>query len=137
LAVTFSQKLCALPVNLRIRLDDLEHSPYREAIQNLTQQWANAELPTQEIASLDHTRSLRTLLLTTQSIERTTAIVQAVLAQAVVLRKTSDWVDEELKFEGMLVGADRADFLRFDLQQTGAVDDELLDRYNERMNRFQ
>ncbi|GAB3748568.1 hypothetical protein GCM10028817_07320 [Spirosoma pomorum] len=69
--------------------------------------------------------------------ERTTAIVQAVLAQAVTLRKTADWVDEELKFEGMIEGADRADFLRFDLQQTGDVDDDLLDRYNERMNRFQ
>lgn len=123
-------------MNLRIRPDDLEHSPYKEAIQTLTQQWANTELPAQEPTCLDFTRSLKTLLLTTQSLERTTTIVQAVLTQAVALHKTSDWVDEELKFEGMLVGADRADFLRFDLQQTGAVDDELLDRYNERMSRF-
>jgi hypothetical protein len=45
-------------------------------------------------------------------------------------------VEEELKFEGMIEGADRADFLRFELQQAPALDDQLLDRYNERMNRF-
>jgi hypothetical protein len=124
-------------VNLRIRPDDLEQAPYRETVQTLAQEWVNAELPSVEFDCLDYTRSLRTLLLTTQSVERTTFIVQAVLAQAVALCKTADWVDEELKFEGMIEGADRADFLRFDLQQTGSVDDELLDRYNERMTRFQ
>ncbi|WP_461138106.1 hypothetical protein [Spirosoma pomorum] len=124
-------------MNLRIRPDDLEQAPYRETVQTLAQQWENAELPSLEFDCSNYTRSLRTLLLTTQSVERTTAIVQAVLAQAVTLRKTADWVDEELKFEGMIEGADRADFLRFDLQQTGDVDDDLLDRYNERMNRFQ
>jgi hypothetical protein len=123
-------------VNFRIRPDDLENAPYREAIQTLAQQWVQAKLLTQQFSLLDCATTIRTLLLTTQSLERTTTIVNAVLDQAVTLRKTSAWVDEELKFEGMIEGADRVDFLRFDLQQATDPDDALLDRFNERMNRF-
>ena len=84
----------------------------------------------------DYTTAIRTLLLTTQDLDRTTTVVLAVLAQAVDLRKTAEWVDQELKFEGMIEGADRVDFLRFELQQAGSVDDGMLDAYNERINRF-
>ena len=80
--------------------------------------------------------AIRTLLLTTQDPGRTATIIQAVLAQAIDLRKTAEWVEEELKFEGMIDGADRVDFLRFELQQAESVDDGMLDTYNERINRF-
>nr|WP_235985312.1 hypothetical protein [Spirosoma utsteinense] len=105
-------------------------------IQTLAYQWVQAELPALGLSYADYITDLRTLLLTTQNPDRTTAIVQAVLTQAIALRKTSAWVDEELKFEGMIHGADRTDFLRLDLQQADSVDDLLLDRYNERINRF-
>jgi len=123
-------------VNFRIRPDDLENAPYREAIQTLAQQWVQAELLAQQFSFIDCATTIKTLLLTTQSLERTSTLVNTILDQAVTLRKTSVWVDEELKFEGMIEGADRVDFLRFDLQQATAPDDDLLDRYNERMNRF-
>ena len=80
--------------------------------------------------------TLRTLLLTTQNPERTLAIVGAVLKQAVELDKTGKWVERELKFEGMLQGVDRADFLLLELGQADRVSDQLLDDYNERINRF-
>ncbi len=80
--------------------------------------------------------AIRTLLLTTQDPGRTATIIQAVLAQAIDLRKTAEWVEEELKFEGMIDGADRVDFLRFELQQAESVDDGMLDTYNDRINRF-
>ena len=123
-------------MNRRIHPDDLGHSPCKEVIQTLTYQWVQAALPADELVFADYVRSVSTLLLTTQSPERTTTIVQAVLRQAVDLRKTAAWVDEELKFEGMLEGADRADFLLFDLHQAGLPDDTQLDRYNERIKRF-
>ncbi|PRY35496.1 hypothetical protein CLV58_11481 [Spirosoma oryzae] len=123
-------------MNRRIHPDDLGQSPYKEVIQTLTYQWVQATLPADELVYADYVRSVSTLLLTTQSPERTTTIVQAVLQQAIDLRKTAAWVDEELKFEGMLEGADRADFLLFELHQAGSPDDAQLDRYNERIKRF-
>jgi hypothetical protein len=124
-------------MNPRIRLDDLLHSPYKEHIQTLVLHWVRAELPPDGLTYLDYTRTISTLLLTTQNPEQTTTIVQAVLAQATALHKTSEWVDQELKFEGMIYGADRQDFLRLELSQATTIDDHLLDTYNERLNRFQ
>jgi hypothetical protein len=123
-------------VNPRIRPDDLLNSPYKEGIQALVLQWVRAELPAHGLTYLDYTRIISTLLLTTQSPEQTTTIVQAVLTQATILHKTSLWVDQELKFEGMIHGADRQDFLRLELSQATTIDDRLLDTYNERFNRF-
>ncbi len=123
-------------MNRRIRPDDLENSPYKELIHELTFQWVRAELPVQRMTYVDYTLAIRTLLLTTQDSNRTRVIVQAVLAQATTLHKTSAWVEQELKFEGMIEGADRADFLLLDLQQADTIDDTMLDSYNERINRF-
>jgi hypothetical protein len=124
-------------MNPRIRLDDLLHSPYKEHIQTLVLHWVRAELPAHGLTYVDYTRTISTRLLTTQSPDQTSMIVQAVLAQATALHKTSEWVDQELKFEGMIYGADRQDFLRLELSQATAIDDHLLDTYNERVNRFQ
>ncbi|GAB3930364.1 hypothetical protein GCM10028804_40150 [Larkinella terrae] len=125
-----------MSVKPRIRPDDLTNAPYQEGIQHLTRQWVRAGLPDLGLTETDFTFTIRTLLLTTQDMDRTTAIVQAVLAQAIALQKTSAWVDQELKFEGMIEGVDRADFLLLDLQQADNLDDAMLDSYNERINRF-
>ncbi|WP_332369852.1 hypothetical protein [Spirosoma telluris] len=85
---------------------------------------------------LNYQQMIGDLLLTTQSPERTESIVKAVINQAIALGKSSHWVEQELKFEGMLDGADRADFLRLELEQADVVDDTLLDIYNERINRL-
>lgn len=123
-------------MNRRIRPDDLGQPPYVELIQLLTDQWSRAVTPTPGLTRPAYARTISTLLLTTQDPERTTDIVQAVLAQAVTLCRSAVWVEQELKFEGMIEGADRADFLRFDLHQSGQPDDAQLDLYNERMQRF-
>ncbi|MBO0949187.1 hypothetical protein [Fibrella forsythiae] len=123
-------------MNPRIRPDSLDTSPYKELIGQLAYQWVAANRPAAGRVYNDYINTLRTLLLTTQNPERTTSIVGAVLRQAVNLDKTAQWVEEELKFEGMLTGVDRADFLLLELQQTGGVNDQLLDAYNERINRF-
>ncbi|WP_080059105.1 hypothetical protein [Spirosoma aerolatum] len=120
----------------RIGFNDLERSPYNEFIRGLALEWALAELPTQQLTYGDYLTNIRILLLTTQDVDRTSQIVKAVLRQAAQLHKTSEWVEQELKFEGMVEGADRVDFLRFELQQAGAPDDALLDQYNERIMRF-
>jgi hypothetical protein len=123
-------------MNPRIGIEALDTSPYKELIQQLAFQWIWANRPAAGLVYQDYITTLRTLLLTTQSQEQTTAIVKAVLTQAVNLQKTSAWVQQELKFEGMLNGVDRADFLLLELQQAGGVDDQLLDAYNERRYRF-
>ncbi|MVM30310.1 hypothetical protein GO755_09720 [Spirosoma sp. HMF4905] len=123
-------------MNRRIYPDDLVTSPYKELIQTLVFQWVTADLPAGVMAYDDYIMDIRTLLLTTQNPERTTTIVKAVLTQAIALNKTSFWVEQELKFEGMIDGADRNDFLLLELSQAGEVDDTMLDIYNERVNRF-
>lgn len=123
-------------MNARIRLQDLETNPYKELIRQLAYQWVWAERPAAGLAFKDYINSLQVLLLTTQSPQRTVTIAKTVFKQAVNLDKTSAWVEQELKFEGMLNGVDRADFLLLELQQATGVDDQLLDTYNERPNRF-
>ncbi|AKD58754.1 hypothetical protein [Spirosoma radiotolerans] len=123
-------------MNQRIRPADLNDTPYKEVIHKLTLQWVHAELPAEGLTYEDVKADIKILLLTTQSADRTSATVEAVLTQATALGKTSGWVRQELKFEGMIEGADRADFLLFDLQQADTIDDAMLDSYNERMNRF-
>ncbi|MVM37663.1 hypothetical protein GO730_08740 [Spirosoma sp. HMF3257] len=123
-------------MNRRIHPDDFDTSPYKELIQMLVLHWVHAELPAERMSYVDYTMAINTLLLTTQSSDRTTVIVRAVLTQAIALHKTSFWVEQELKFEGMIDGADRNDFLLLELSQATAVDDTLLDTYNERINRF-
>lgn len=124
-------------MNTRIRPDDLNTAPYDGLIRTLALRLANAQLPAPiSYLYLDYSMAISTLLLTTQSLERVEAIVRAVLDQAQALGKTSVWVENELKFEGMIDGADRADFLNFELSQAAHVDDGLLDAYNERLHRF-
>jgi len=123
-------------MNPRIRPHDLDGSPYQELLQQLAYQWLAALRPAAGLSYADCMDTLRTLLLTNQSPERTAAIVTAVLKQAVHLEKTSQWVQQELHFEGMLHEVDRADFLLLDLQQAGRITDQLLDAYNERIHRF-
>ncbi|QMW06193.1 hypothetical protein [Spirosoma foliorum] len=123
-------------MNRRIHPDDLDASPYKELIQTLAFQWVSADLPAGTITYDNYIVAIRTLLLTTQNPTRTATVVRAVLKQAVELNKTSFWVEEELKFEGMIDGADRNDFLLLELSQADEVDDRMLDIYNERVNRF-
>lgn len=120
----------------RIPLKALGTAPYQEFIQELVDLWIWADRPAAGLTDQEYTTTLRILLLTTQSAQHTRAIVKAVLKQAVKLNKDSPWVERELTFEGMINGADRADFLLLELQQAGEVDDQLLDAYNERLNRF-
>lgn len=123
-------------MNRRLTPDDLDTSPYKELIESLVRQWIDTDLPAQDLTHNDFTTTIRILLLTTQSPDHTAIIVSAVLDQATRLQKTSDWVDQEIKFEGMIHGADRVDFLKFELSQAATLDDSLLDSYNERINRF-
>ena len=116
-----------------IRPQTLNTSPYKELIGQLAYQWIAADRPAAGRTYDDCLITLRTLLLTTQNSERTLAIVGAVLKQAIELDKSSQWVERELKFKGMLQGVDRADFLLLEL---GQVSDQLLDDCNERINRF-
>ena len=123
-------------MNFRLHSADLKQPPYKELIESLVFQWIKAQLPAQELTYKDYQTALGTLLLTTQDPAQTKTIVDAVLIQATALGKNSAWVEQELQFEGMIVGVDRADFLRLELAQSPVLNDGLLDQYNERLNRF-
>ena len=135
----------------RITLPDLG-TTHNDFVEQLARRWSNATLssdghwdgqpPPEPVSYLfiDYRHTIGTLLLTTQDIDRTRLLVLGVLGQAQALGRSSRWVEEELRFEGMMHGADRADFLRLDLEQTASLnsvlDDATLDRYNERISRF-
>lgn len=123
----------------RITPPDLATGNYKDLIEHLAVRWTVANLPPDRLREderlpelinylyLDYVRTIGTLLLTTQSLDRTQLIFMSVLNQAQRLGKSSFWVENELKFEGMVDGADRADFLNFELSQAAHVDDAVLD----------
>lgn len=121
---------------------DLSTPPYKDLVEHLALRWVAAELPAPiSYLYLDFLNVIGNLLLSTQSSQRTEAIVTAVLNQAVAFGKNSYWVEQELTFEGIVDGADRRDYLRLDLERAaqsldGEVNDENLDRYNQRLKRF-
>lgn len=132
----------------RITPPDLNKAPYKDLIEHLAVRWVVAELNPEwfwegqrlpepiNYLYLDYLVQIGTLLLTTQNPDQTQLIFMSVLNQAEALGKSSFWVEEELKFEGMVDGADRTDFLNFELSQADHVDDILLDQYSERLARF-
>ncbi|MFD2934166.1 hypothetical protein [Spirosoma flavum] len=82
-------------------------------------------------------RAIAGLQAATRSVGRTSEVFAVVIRQAVGLGKTSEWVKRELRFEAMVQEVEsRAALARLDLEHSGAVDDNLLDLYNERLNRF-
>lgn len=89
---------------------------FKDLIEHLAVRWTAADLPAPiSYLYLDYVQAIGTLLLTTQDTDQTRLIVTVVLNQAIALGRSSVWVEQELKFEGMINGADRADFLRLDL----------------------
>ena len=135
----------------RITLPDIG-TTCKDVVEQLARRWSNATLssdwywggePMPEPISylyVDYLFTIGTLLLMTQDVDRTRLLDLRVLSQAEELDRSSRWVEQELQFEGMVHGADRADFLRLDLEQTASVntilDDATLDRYNERISHF-
>jgi hypothetical protein len=115
---------------------------YQDLIQRLAIRWMKAELANPlDFRLADYHPMIGDLLLATQNTDRTTTILMAVLDQARALGKSSVWVEQELTFESIVDGADRIDYLRYELQLAadfldGQLTDENLDRYNERLHRF-
>lgn len=132
----------------RITPPDLSTGDYKDLIEHLAVRWLTAELPPEwfwkgerlpepiSYLYLDYLVPIGTLLLTTQNSDQSQLIFMSVLNQAQNLGKSSFWVENELKFEGMVDGADRTDFLNFELSQAAQVNDTLLDQYSERLHRF-
>jgi hypothetical protein len=129
------------------------NTDYKELIEHLAVCWVKADLSPEwywegerllepiSYLYLDYLNAIGALLLATQNPERTEHIFTAVLKQAEYLTKSSLWVEQELTFERIIDGADRADFLRFDLERAiqhtdGELTDAILDRYSERVKRF-
>ena len=121
----------------RIKLPDLLRAPYNPFVRRLSQQWASTRLAgVVPYRATDYQVAINTLLLTTQSMDRTEMIITAILAQARTLGQADLWVDQEMKLEGVMFGTDRADFLRYELSRHEHVDDAMLDDYNMRLHRF-
>lgn len=129
------------------------NTDYKELIEHLAVRWVRADLSPEwywegerlaepiNYLYLDYLNAIGALLLATQNPDRTKQVFTAVLKQAEGLVKSSLWVEQELTFEGIVDGADRADYLRFDLERAiqhteGELTDEILDRYSERLKRF-
>ncbi|MVM28396.1 hypothetical protein GO755_00015 [Spirosoma sp. HMF4905] len=93
-------------------------------------------MPTEYLIYRDYVRTIDYLFDTTGNQQRTIAIFTAVINQAKNLGKSGEWVNKELIFEAGGEFADsRLDLLRMNLQH-GPLTDDVLDLYNERVNRF-
>ena len=94
----------------------------KDLIEHGAVRWTVASLPAPiPYLYLDYVQAIGTLLLTTQRADRNRLIFTGVLNQAIALSRSSRWVEEELKFEGMIDGVDRGHFLRLNLEQNGAT----------------
>jgi hypothetical protein len=108
-----------------------------QLIRQLAHQWVRAELPTTHLSYADYVRAIAGLQQTIGNVQRTTALFTVVINQARTLGKSSEWIQRELHFEALAEFVEsRADLLLLDLEHGGPVDDNALDLYNERLNRF-
>jgi len=92
-------------MNPRILSQVLYTSPYKELIQHLANQWIRADRPNAGLFYSDYLTTLSTLLLTTQSLECTVAIVTAVLKQAVNLEKPPNGFSKSYSLKACSMGS--------------------------------
>lgn len=106
-------------------------------VRQLANEWARVDLPTQGLSYGDYIRAVTSLQAATQNMVKTRTLFKAILQQASQLAKTSEWVEQELRFEALAEFVeDRGEMLVLDLAHGGIVDDAALDLYNQRVNRF-
>ncbi|WP_157815902.1 hypothetical protein [Spirosoma pollinicola] len=99
--------------------------------------WVRVQLPTDRLTYTDYIKTISGLNRITDNPVRTVEIVTAAICQAKAFGYSSEWVQSEIKLEAQAEAAgDRVNWLLAILQHAGA-DDEALDQYNERINRFQ
>ena len=107
-------------------------------IRQLALEWIQSNLPADEVTFVDCLKVLTQLQASTHTITRSEQIFERVFQQAKELGKSSDWVAIELGFESIAQGVTcRADLAMHCLKQDGIIDDAALDRYNERISRFE
>ena len=108
-----------------------------QLVRQLAYQWLQAKLPSTHVAYADYVRAIAGFQQAIGNAQRTRTVFIAVINQARALGKSSEWIQHELRFEALaeFVG-NRADLLVLELEQGGRVDDDSLDLYNERLNRF-
>ncbi len=105
-------------------------------IRQLAYNWSRFELPTYYLTYIDYVTVLTELQTATGRIERTADLFAGVIQQANRLEYSSDWAAAELRFEALAyLTGDRAKAMLLDLGHR-AADDDALDLYNHRLNRF-
>lgn len=108
----------------------------KQVIRQLAYEWAMVELPTHRLTYTDYLSTIAGLNVVTDDPDRTATIVAAVLHQAKQLGYSSEWVQQELKFEARVEATgERNKWLRLELV-AGELSDAALDQYNERLTRF-
>lgn len=105
-------------------------------IRELAYQWALLDLPNKVVTYQDYITAVALLHTATGNATQTEYIFTVVLNQARQLGKSSEWVEKELHFEGMTEFTSRKELLNLYMKRQPVVDDETLDLYNERLNRF-
>ena len=108
-----------------------------QLVHQLAYHWIQAQLPSARVSYADYVRAVADLQHAIGNAQRTTAVFTAVINQARALGKTSEWIQHELRFEALAEFVEnRADLLVLELEHDGRVNDDSLDLYNERLNRF-
>ena len=108
----------------------------KQVVRQLAYDWVRVELPTHSLTYADYVNTIAGLNTITDDVDRTATIFAAVITQAKALGRSSEWVQQELKFEAQVEAVgDRGKWLRLDVAARDASD-AALDLYNERVNRF-
>lgn len=116
----------------------MDSTNYKELINDLATALIRAKLPGEHLSYANSIQVISGLLMTTQNKDRTRHIFMAVLNQAIELNKTYSWIECELLFEikATSFGENRNEALTYELKQASTINDQELDLYNERLNRF-
>ena len=113
----------------------MESDETNDVIRLLAYHWTKVEIQVGDMTYTTYMDAVTRLQAATKDLDRTMALLAAIVNQASQLGKSPEWVERELYFETQVTSEQRAEWLLVDIAAQSGSDDSL-DRYNERLSRF-
>jgi hypothetical protein len=114
----------------------MESDAINSDVRRLAMEWLRGQLPSRTLTYEDYLRTIAGLNVVTGDSARTAHIMTAVIDQAKARGYSSDWVQQEVRFEAQVEAVGNRDsWLSLQLQNSAGRDQDL-DLYNERLIRF-
>lgn len=114
----------------------MESEAINSDVRRLAMEWLRSQLSSRTLTYADYLSTIAGLNVVTGDSVRTARIMTAVIDQAKQLGYSSDWVQQEVRFEAQAEAVgNRNSWLQLQLQNSAGWDADL-DLYNERLIRF-